>query len=144
MEMTAWVPCWGGNGAVSSQQILQCSATAIKTHLVGSLFEVLLHVVEGVLGDIGDAQVGVLPHHTVLGLGLAREQLDDGGLAGAIGAHAGHAGVEAALQRHVVHHVLLHARVPAPPAASIVRRKLTSIIRARISKPICQICFLWV
>mmetsp|Transcript_18291 Transcript_18291/g.55000 ORF Transcript_18291/g.55000 Transcript_18291/m.55000 type:complete len:572 (+) Transcript_18291:826-2541(+) len=80
--------------------------------LVGGLLEVLLHVVEGVLGHVGDSQVGMLPHHTVLGLRLACEQLDDGGLACAVGANAGNAGVEAALQRHVAHHVLVHARVP--------------------------------
>ena len=36
----------------------------------------LLQVVEGVLGDVGDAGVGVLPHGPLVGLRLARQHLD--------------------------------------------------------------------
>ena len=53
--------------------------------LVGGLVHVHLDVVEGVLGDVGHAEVGVLPHLTGGGLDLSCEHLDDGGLAGSVG-----------------------------------------------------------
>jgi hypothetical protein len=47
---------------------------------------------EGVLRHVGDAQVGVLPHHACCGLSLASQHLDQGRLAGSVGTDAGHAG----------------------------------------------------
>lgn len=67
---------------------------------------------ESVLRDVRHPQVGMLPHHTLLRLGLASEQLDDGGLAGTVGADAGHPGVEAALECDVADDVLVHAGIP--------------------------------
>eukprot|EP00050_Salpingoeca_kvevrii_P005674 m.285049 g.285049 ORF g.285049 m.285049 type:complete len:376 (-) comp11283_c0_seq1:2481-3608(-) len=46
--------------------------------LVGAAGQVLLNVVEGVLGDIGDAEVGVLPDLTRGGLKLTGEELNQG------------------------------------------------------------------
>jgi hypothetical protein len=53
---------------------------------------------EGVLGDVGDTQVGVLPHHPVGGLCLTGQHLDEGGLASAVGANASHTGGQGHLQ----------------------------------------------
>mmetsp|Transcript_32278 Transcript_32278/g.84629 ORF Transcript_32278/g.84629 Transcript_32278/m.84629 type:complete len:378 (+) Transcript_32278:684-1817(+) len=58
--------------------------------LVGRHLEVMLDVVEGVLGDVGHARVGVLPDlaRALVRLELAREQLDHRRLARAVGADA--------------------------------------------------------
>lgn len=43
-------------------------------------------MVEGVLSDVADDQVGVLPDLTAaVGLGVTNEELDEGGLAGTVG-----------------------------------------------------------
>ena len=65
------------------------------------------------LSDIGDAHVGMLPDNAVLGLQLARQRLDHGGLAGAIGTNDCDAAVKGALDRDIRDDVLDHARVPA-------------------------------
>mmetsp|Transcript_29989 Transcript_29989/g.59563 ORF Transcript_29989/g.59563 Transcript_29989/m.59563 type:complete len:784 (+) Transcript_29989:846-3197(+) len=70
--------------------------------LVGGLLEVLLDVVEGVLGNVSDASVRVLPDVSDLGLDLSDEELDHGGLSGAVLADAGDAGGERHLDRDVV------------------------------------------
>ena len=62
--------------------------------LVGSLLEVLLDVVEGVLRDVGVTHVGVTPDGTDVGLSLAGEELNEGGLTGTVGAEARDAGGE--------------------------------------------------
>mmetsp|Transcript_9670 Transcript_9670/g.23948 ORF Transcript_9670/g.23948 Transcript_9670/m.23948 type:complete len:871 (-) Transcript_9670:317-2929(-) len=79
--------------------------------LVGRLIEVLLEVVEGVLGNVGDTHVLVAPHGAGLGLGLAAEHLDDGRLAGAVGADHGNARRERGLERDVAHGGLVLAGV---------------------------------
>ena len=71
----------------------------------------LLDMVEGVLGDIGDAHVGVLPDSAGGGLCLAGQDLDHGRLAGSIGAKHSHTAVERAEQADVLQRVLLSARV---------------------------------
>ena len=50
----------------------------------------LLDVVERVLRDVPNSRIGMLPHGTGSRLDLAREALDQGGLARAVRADAGH------------------------------------------------------
>ena len=59
-------------------------------------------MVEGVLGHVGHAHVRVLPADAGVGQQLAREQLDHGGLARAVGAQDGDAAVQAALDGDLV------------------------------------------
>uniref|UniRef100_A0A1J3GZS4 Uncharacterized protein n=2 Tax=Noccaea caerulescens TaxID=107243 RepID=A0A1J3GZS4_NOCCA len=70
--------------------------------LVGGHVQVVLNVVEGVLRHVGHPQVGVLPHQAGLGLQLAGQQLDEGGLAGTVGAQHSHARVQRHLQVDLV------------------------------------------
>lgn len=49
------------------------------------LLEVLLDVVEGVLGDVGDTEVGVLLNAAKVRERLAGEELDEGRLSGSVG-----------------------------------------------------------
>ena len=72
----------------------------------------LLNVMEGVLGHVCHAHVGMLPHRALIRQQFPREQLHHGGLAGAIGAHDSHAGVEGALDGHIGHHLASSAGVP--------------------------------
>mmetsp|Transcript_4722 Transcript_4722/g.10316 ORF Transcript_4722/g.10316 Transcript_4722/m.10316 type:complete len:586 (+) Transcript_4722:936-2693(+) len=82
--------------------------------------QVLLDVVEGVLGHVGDAQVHVLPHRArvLIGLGLLHQHLHQSTLARTVGAQHRHAAAQAHLHtgvsdlrlgcagvcvRHVVH-----------------------------------------
>ena len=60
-----------------------------------------LNVVEGVLGDVGDTGVGVLPDVTDLGLDLTDEELDHGTLTGTVLADAGNTGAEGDLDGNV-------------------------------------------
>mmetsp|Transcript_22654 Transcript_22654/g.65223 ORF Transcript_22654/g.65223 Transcript_22654/m.65223 type:complete len:554 (+) Transcript_22654:1069-2730(+) len=60
-----------------------------------------LDVVEGVLGDVGDTGVGVLPDITHLRLDLSDEELDHGTLTGAVLADAGNTGAEGDLDGDV-------------------------------------------
>ena len=64
------------------------------------------------LGDIGDAHVGVLPDGAGGGLCLAGQDLDHGGLAGSVGAQNSHAAVQCAEQADVLKCVLLGGWVP--------------------------------
>ena len=68
---------------------------------VGRLGEMGLNVVEGVLGDVGDTGVGVLPDRTLLGLDLSDEELDHGTLTGTVLANAGNTGAEGHLDGDV-------------------------------------------
>ena len=68
---------------------------------IGSLVEMGLNVVEGVLGDVGDTGVGVLPDITDLGLDLTDEELDHGTLTGTVLADAGNTGAEGDLNGNV-------------------------------------------
>mmetsp|Transcript_12146 Transcript_12146/g.21868 ORF Transcript_12146/g.21868 Transcript_12146/m.21868 type:complete len:547 (-) Transcript_12146:594-2234(-) len=65
--------------------------------LVGRFVQVRLHVVEGVLCEVGDAHHGVAPHGACRRLRLAREHLNEGRLAGAVAPNAGDTGREGAL-----------------------------------------------
>jgi len=69
--------------------------------LVGGLLQVLLDVVEGVLGDVGDTDVGVLGDNTIGGGSLTGQDLDKGGLSGSVGANDGNTGVQGNLAGHV-------------------------------------------
>mmetsp|Transcript_11533 Transcript_11533/g.48277 ORF Transcript_11533/g.48277 Transcript_11533/m.48277 type:complete len:406 (-) Transcript_11533:2094-3311(-) len=71
--------------------------------LVRGLLEVLFDVVEGVLRNVSDARVGVLPHGTLLGDDLSGEELDHGGLADTVGSDARDARCERHLNGHVLH-----------------------------------------
>ena len=53
-----------------------------------------LDVVEGVLGDVGDARVGVIPDIAGLEFDLTHQELDHRGLARAVLPHARDAGAE--------------------------------------------------
>mmetsp|Transcript_14470 Transcript_14470/g.27591 ORF Transcript_14470/g.27591 Transcript_14470/m.27591 type:complete len:882 (+) Transcript_14470:386-3031(+) len=79
--------------------------------LIGSLVQVALNVVEGVLGDVRDTGVGVLPDVSCLRLDLADEELDHGRLAGAVLADARDAGGEGNLDGNVEERRLLVAGV---------------------------------
>ncbi|RUP48433.1 hypothetical protein BC936DRAFT_144573 [Jimgerdemannia flammicorona] len=58
-------------------------------------------MVEGVLGDVGDAEIRVLPDSAGRGFELAGEQLDGSRLAGAVGPDDGDTGGERALEGDV-------------------------------------------
>lgn len=65
--------------------------------------EVVVDVVESVLGNVSDDQVGVLPDLTTLvGLGLSDEELDEGRLSGSVGSENGDTRRERDLERDVV------------------------------------------
>mmetsp|Transcript_5929 Transcript_5929/g.20180 ORF Transcript_5929/g.20180 Transcript_5929/m.20180 type:complete len:1091 (-) Transcript_5929:63-3335(-) len=80
-----------GHGVLLDHLLVVAALVAPLDVLVGRLVQVLLDVVEGVLGHVGDAARGVLPRVAGLGHDLAGEELDHGGLAGAVGADARHA-----------------------------------------------------
>mmetsp|Transcript_40297 Transcript_40297/g.67542 ORF Transcript_40297/g.67542 Transcript_40297/m.67542 type:complete len:875 (+) Transcript_40297:1075-3699(+) len=69
--------------------------------LVGGLGQMLLDVVERVLGDVSHTCVGMLPDGSLGGDHLAGEQLDHGRLASAVDSDAGHAGGQGHLDGHV-------------------------------------------
>ena len=63
----------------------------------------VVDVVEGVLGDVADDQVGVLPDLTALvGLGVTDEELDERRLSGTVGTEDGDTGGERNLEGDVV------------------------------------------
>jgi hypothetical protein len=71
--------------------------------LEGGLVEVLVDVMESVLSDVTDDQVGVLPDLTTLvGLGVTDQQLDEGGLAGTVGTEDGNTGRQGDLEGDIV------------------------------------------
>lgn len=53
--------------------------------LNGSLGQMLVDVVESVLGDVTDSQSGVLVHCSLLGDSLSSQQLDQGGFTSTVG-----------------------------------------------------------
>ena len=68
-----------------------------------SLVEMLLNVVEGMLSNITDDQIGVLPDFTALvGLHIANEELDEGTLSGTVRAKNGDTGGERDLEGDIV------------------------------------------
>ncbi len=70
-------------------------------------------MLEGVLGDVGDTAVGVLPHLTrsCIGLKLTSQQLDRGRLAGSVDSNTGSTRRERDLDRDVVELGLLSTGV---------------------------------
>ena len=68
-------------------RLLLVDALLVAPHdvLDGRLLDVLLDVVEGVLGDVGNAQVGVLLDAAGVRESLAGEELDEGRLARTVG-----------------------------------------------------------
>jgi len=88
------------SGLVDHLAILTVLVTPADV-LVGGLVQVLLDVVEGVLGDVGDTNVGVLGDNTVGGDGLTGQDLDEGRLSGTVGSDDGNTRVEGDLARHV-------------------------------------------
>eukprot|EP00128_Syssomonas_multiformis_P003089 Colp12_sorted_trinity150504_noHs@15450 len=75
-------------GLLAHLTILTVGVTPLDV-LVGGEVEVLLDVVEGVLGDVGDTEVGVLDHLTSRGLELTSKELNEGGLARTVGTEHG-------------------------------------------------------
>jgi hypothetical protein len=75
------------------------------------LLEVLLDVVEGVLGDVGDSEVGVLLNTSRVGEGLSGEELDEGRLSGSVGSDDTDSGREGDGARDVVELGLLGSGV---------------------------------
>mmetsp|Transcript_56231 Transcript_56231/g.168358 ORF Transcript_56231/g.168358 Transcript_56231/m.168358 type:complete len:207 (-) Transcript_56231:1786-2406(-) len=61
-----------------------------------------LNVVEGMLCDVGDTGVGVLPDISSLGLDLANKEFDHSRLSGTILTNAGNAGTEGDLNGNIV------------------------------------------
>mmetsp|Transcript_71171 Transcript_71171/g.197071 ORF Transcript_71171/g.197071 Transcript_71171/m.197071 type:complete len:1167 (-) Transcript_71171:43-3543(-) len=98
-------------GLLAERLLVLAVAEAPHDVLRRGLLEVLLDVVEGVLGHVGDARAGVHPDGALIGRELAREQLDHGRLAGAVDANAGHAGAEGHAHRDVGERGLGVARV---------------------------------
>jgi hypothetical protein len=79
------------------------SLVTLEHVLEGSKVEVVVDVVESVLGNVSDDQVGVLPDLTTLvGLGLTDEELDEGRLSGSVGTENGDTGGEGDLEGDVV------------------------------------------
>ena len=79
------------------------SLVAPEHVLERGLVEMVVDVVEGVLGDVADDQVGVLPDlATLVGLHVADEELDEGRLAGTVGTEDGDTGREGDLEGDVV------------------------------------------
>mmetsp|Transcript_25501 Transcript_25501/g.30949 ORF Transcript_25501/g.30949 Transcript_25501/m.30949 type:complete len:419 (+) Transcript_25501:213-1469(+) len=56
--------------------------------LVGGLVKMVLNVCEGVLGNVSNTDVRVLPDNTVLGLELTNQELDHGGLTSTVDTNA--------------------------------------------------------
>lgn len=72
----------------------------------------LIDVVESVLCDIANDQIGVLPDLTTLvGLGVTDEQLDESRLSGTVRSKNGDTGGEGALERDVVQLLLSRAGI---------------------------------
>jgi len=74
--------------------------------LVGSFVEMLFNVVESVLSNVSNTEVGVLPHISFSGDEFTSEDLDDGGFTGTVGTNDGNTGVEGALEGNVVENLL--------------------------------------
>lgn len=94
-----------GELAVALGELLDIltSLVTLEHVLEGSEVEVVVDVVEGVLGDVSDDEVGVLPDLTTLvGLGLSDEELDEGRLSGSVGSEDGDTRREGDLERDVV------------------------------------------
>jgi hypothetical protein len=62
-----------------------CKEMSHSHVLNGSLGQMLVDVVESVLGDVSDSQSGVLVHCSLLGHSLSSQQLDQGGFTSTIG-----------------------------------------------------------
>lgn len=103
-SITDDAPNWWGLHSVATKQYLSgglllslpvfTRGISPRNVVVGGLVQVLLDVVEGVLGHIGHSQVGVLPHSALCSLQLPGEQLDHGGLASSVCSNDSHARVE--------------------------------------------------
>ncbi|CAG8698874.1 16981_t:CDS:2, partial [Acaulospora colombiana] len=88
----------------------------------------LFNVVEGVLGNIANDQVGVLPDFTTLvGLEVANEQLDEGTLSGTVGTENGHTGRERDLEGDIVELLLGLGRVLEANLAHLEERLLLGL-----------------
>lgn len=75
----------------------------LKHVLKRSQVEVVVNVVESVLSDVTDDQVGVFPDFSSLvGFGLSDEKLDEGRFTGSVGSENGDTGRERDLERDVV------------------------------------------
>jgi hypothetical protein len=89
---------------------------------------VLVDVVEGVLGDVANDKVGVLPHLTAaVRLGVADEKLDEGRLAGAVRAEHGDTGRERDLEGDVVQLLNVRGRVLEADLAHLHERLLLGL-----------------
>jgi hypothetical protein len=99
-----------GEFAVRLHHLLEILSGLITPEhvLEGSLVKMLLNMVERMLSDITNDQVGVLPDFTTLvGLHITNEELDEGTLSGTVGAEDGNTGGERDLECNVVE--LLHS-----------------------------------
>ena len=70
----------GDHGNLLETLLVLTRLVAPADVLVGSLVEVVLNVVECVLGDVGDTETRVLPDEAGLGEELTSEELDHGRL----------------------------------------------------------------
>lgn len=64
------------------------------------------------LGYISNAQVGMLPDSSLIGVKFSNQGLDHGRLASTIGSQDCNSAVQGALQGDVADHILGHARIP--------------------------------
>ena len=81
--------------------VLSAVGEAPTNVLIGSLLQVALNVMEGVLGDVGNTSVGVLPHFSDLRNNLSNEKLNHGRFTGSIFSDTGNAGTERNLHRNI-------------------------------------------
>lgn len=95
---------FSGDLAVGLAELLDIftGLVAVEQVLERSLVKVVIDVVESVLGDVTDDQVGVLPDFTLGGLSLTDKELDKGRLAGTVRTEDGDTGGEGDLEGDVV------------------------------------------
>mmetsp|Transcript_22096 Transcript_22096/g.37598 ORF Transcript_22096/g.37598 Transcript_22096/m.37598 type:complete len:759 (-) Transcript_22096:45-2321(-) len=95
------------------QRLLVLSIVGISPSnvLVGGLVQVLLNVVKGVLGNVCNTGIGVLPHFSLLGLTLSNQQLDHGRFSGTILTDTGDTRRQGYLHTNVKQSWLLITRV---------------------------------
>jgi hypothetical protein len=94
-----------GELAVALGELLEIltSLVTLEHVLEGGEVKVVVDVVEGVLSDVSDDKVGVLPDLTTLvGLGLSDKELDEGRLSRSVGSEDSDTGGEGNLERDVV------------------------------------------
>jgi hypothetical protein len=105
---------FGGHGSVGLVKFFEIFTGLVspKHVLERGRVEVVINVVESVLGNVTDDQVGVLPHGTTeVRLGLGGQDLDQSRFTGTVGTQDGDSGRKRDLERDVVQLLLRRSRV---------------------------------